>query len=202
MNFDTKNASPSPRQKELLQVAYRLGATKAGIIPANSVSVEEKLAHICRAPQCENYGLSPSCPPHVSGPTGFRTLFKTVTHAVVIRIEIPSSVLFSDERREVMALLHEVVAGIEKAAKQLGYANPTAFAGGSCKDIFCHGHADCRRLSKEGTCRNPQYARQSMSGFGINVSKLMASAGWSEDKESAADSDAEPMSWVAGLVLI
>lgn len=189
-------------RNELLAVAFRLGATKVAIIPASAVCVDDKLAEICREPQCENYGLSPSCPPHVSGPDGFRTLLKTASHAVVVRIEVPSAVLFSEERNEVMALLHEVVAGVEKTAKQLRYPKPTAFAGGSCKTIFCHDHFECRRLSKKGTCRNPQYARPSMSGFGIHVSKLMSAAGWSGEKETANDPDTEPMSWVTGMVLI
>jgi predicted metal-binding protein len=203
MLFDTKKETVTSHLKDLIQLSYRLGATNAGIISPMDISVEDDLVSFCREPRCENYGLSPSCPPHVAGPSGFRSLLKTAKHAIVIRIVVPSAVLFSNERREVMALLHEIVAGIEQAAVRMGYADAKAFAGGSCKNIFCHEHANCRRLSKKGDCRNPQHARPSMSGFGINVSKLMKAAGWSGVINSpAADSDTESMSWVTGLIVI
>jgi len=42
-----------------------------------------------------------------------------------------------------------------------------------------------------------------MSGFGINVTKLMQSAGWPHKKATRQQaSDEESMTWVAGLILI
>jgi predicted metal-binding protein len=85
----------------------------------------------------------------------------------------------------------------------MGYSDSRAFAGGCCKDIFCRDHEGCRVLSGDGQCRNPQYARPSMSGFGINVSKLMHVAGWPADINiHEADSDTASMTWVAGLIMI
>lgn len=162
--------------------------------------METALADLCNESQCENYGLSPSCPPHVSGPAGFRNLQKESRHAIAIRIVVPSSALFSDERRDIMKLLHEIVANVEHAAVSMGYRNSKAFAGGSCKKIFCNDHADCRVLSEGKECRHPEWARPSMSGFGINVSELMKSCGWSG--EINMREDAGSMSWVAGLILI
>ena len=162
---------------ELKQLAFRLGAGAVGIIGAGDVPVDDDLANVCRETPCEAYGLSPSCPPHVSGPAGFRKLIRKTRHAVVIRLDVPSSIMFSNERNEVMQLLHEIVSGVERAAVRMGYTESKGFAGGSCKKIFCREHAACRVLSGEGECRNPQYARPSMSGFGINVLKLLQKAG-------------------------
>ena len=121
----------------------------------------------------------------------------------MVRIDVPTAVMFSDERREIMQLLHEIVAGVEDKASAMGHAATRAFAGGSCKNIFCRDHTACRVLSKAGECRNPRFARPSMSGFGINVSKLMHSAGWSLEKATRAQaSDEESMTWVAGLIMI
>lgn len=189
--------------KELVKLAYRLGASNAGLVSARGIRVEDNLAALCLKPRCEHYGLSPGCPPHVSGPAAFRRWLKKCRHAIAIRIVVPSSVLFSGERREVMQLLHEIVAGIEQAAIDRGYTGSKAFAGGSCKDIFCRTHTDCRVLSGNGSCRNPQSARPSMSGFGIHVGGLMELAGWPADtgsRNTAADPD--PTSWVAGLIVI
>ena len=85
-------------------------------------------------------------------------------------------ILLSSERRDIMKLLCEIVAGIEQAAVKTGYLNSKSFAGGSCKRIFCHDYTDCRVLSEGGEWQNPRYAQPSMSGFGINVSMLMQTA--------------------------
>jgi predicted metal-binding protein len=124
-------------------------------------------------------------------------------YSIVVRIDVPTSAMFSDERREIMQLLHEIVAGVEKKAAGMGYKGTKAFAGGSCKYLFCRDHTTCRVLAEKGECRNPQSARPSMSGFGINVSRLMHSAGWSLEKATRAQaSDEESMTWVAGLIMI
>ena len=201
----TQTEASTQKLNDLLQLAYRSGASGVGIISASHVPVEDHLANVCREIRCETYGLSPSCPPHVSGPSGFRELIRKTRHAVVIRIDIPSSVMFSNERNEVMQLLHEIVSSVEQEAVRMGYGESKAFAGGSCKKIFCRDHAACRVLSEEGECRNPQYARPSMSGFGINVLKLMQKAGIPVDKSPTPDQDGyheKSMSWLAGLVMV
>jgi len=81
--------------------------------------------------------------------------------------------------------------------------NSKGFAGGSCKQLFCRDHIDCRVLAEGRTCRHPDRARQSMSGFGINVSKLLQAAGWRMDKITRdTDPDDMPMGSVSGLVSI
>lgn len=189
--------------EELVRLARTLGSSDVRAISAKEISVEDKLANLCREPKCMNYGLSPSCPPHVGGPSEFRNLKKHYEQAIVVRLVVPSAALFSDERKDIMRLLHEIVAGIEQGAVQMGFISAKAFAGGSCKNIFCEAHAACRVLSENGECRNPRQARPSMSGFGINVSELMKVCGWPGDiKTSEAEAAGEPMSWVAGLVLV
>ncbi|HPD61413.1 MAG TPA: DUF2284 domain-containing protein [Thermodesulfobacteriota bacterium] len=189
--------------KELVRLACSLGASDAHIISSSDIVIENDLANFCREPQCENYGLSPSCPPHVSGPSVFRELQKSIKWAIVVRIDVSSAMLFSEERRKVMRLLHEIVAAIEQTAVGMGYPDSKAFAGGSCKKIFCHDHATCRILSEDSECRNPQHARPSMSGFGINVSALMKVCGWpSTINTRGPESGTNSMSWVAGLVLV
>jgi len=195
---------PKEELNNLVQTAIRLGASDAGIIPSADIVVDDDLAKLCNGdPPCENYGLAPSCPPHVSGPAGFRNWQKASRYAIVVRIDIPTAIMFSSERREVMQLLHEIVASVEMEASGMGYNDSKAFAGGSCKKIFCREHAQCRVLAEPGECRNPQSARPSMSGFGINVSELLQSAGWPGKMASPKEaSDSESMTWVAGLIVL
>lgn len=187
----------------LISQACLAGATEVRMLSPAEISVEDRLVLFCSEPRCENYGLSPSCPPHVAGPVGFERLREKSRSALIVRLEVPSAVLFSNERKEVMRLLHEIVAGIELAAVALGYSGSKAFAGGSCKDLFCHNYLFCQVLAHEGPCRNPRMARPSMSGFGINVAKMMEAAGWSVTKNSPlTDPVVEAMTWVAGLIMI
>lgn len=187
----------------LIRQACLAGASEVRMLSPAEIVVEDALVRFCSEPRCENYGLSPSCPPHVAGPVGFERLRQKSRTSLVVRLEIPSSVLFSSERKEVMRLLHEIVAGLELAAIDLGYSGSKAFAGGSCKDLFCQEHLCCRVVERQEPCRNPRSARPSMSGFGINVGKMMEAAGWSAAKNiPSMDPEAESMTWVAGLVMI
>jgi predicted metal-binding protein len=189
--------------KPLLRRALQLGATAAALIRVDAISVEEGLARLCREPQCQNFGRSLSCPPHVGGPEYFRRLQRAFRDALVVKIDVPTAVLLSDERVEVMGLLHGVVSGVERSARSMGFEGAAGFAGGACKRLFCADHRACRALSERKACRHPETARPSMSGFGINVSRLMQAAGWSGET-IVRDGIAEPtnMSWVAGLVMV
>ncbi len=187
----------------LIQEAQESGATGLAIISTKSIVVDDELADRCREPRCENYGLSRSCPPHVSGPSVFRKKLEEFSQAIFLRIDVPSEILYSSEGRQIFQLLHEVVSGIERSAVKMGFDRAQAYAGGSCKKIFCHDHPECLALAEKGACRNPGYARHSMSGFGINVAKLYEAAGWTmgattRDSMSTGDKTAS----VCGLVLV
>ena len=187
----------------LIQDAQKSGASEAKIISARDIVVEHHLADMCREPRCENYGLSKSCPPHVSGPLVFKENLEKFSQAIFFKIDVPSEMLYSRERSEVFQLLHEIAAQIEISAVKMGFVRAQAYAGGSCKKIFCHDHTECLALSEKGECRNPQYARPSMSGFGINVAKLFKTAGWKMNwTANDTDSTATQMANVCGLVLI
>lgn len=187
---------------QLKQEAVRLGATDAVIIRSRDIWAVEELAELCNGEYvCPNYGRAASCPPHVEGPDHFRKWQDQSQYAVIVKIELPSSTLFSDDRNDVMRLLHTVVAGIEKKAVDLGYPKSRAFAGGSCKSLFCKDYETCSEIDDRQPCRFKNDARPSMSGFGIDVVKLMESSGWSSKKAELNPSD-DDISWVAGLVLI
>jgi predicted metal-binding protein len=190
---------------KLIEYALENGATDAKIISNGDIGVEDRLAGMCRDPECENYGLSKSCPPHVSGPDGFRELLERYDRAVFFKIDVPTEILVSgtEDRREVFQLLHEIGAGMEGSAKEMGYADALAFAGGSCKKIFCHDQPVCRVVKEGGDCRHPDSARASMSGYGVDVSKLMQIAGWKMDRVTGeTDPESVPMGSLSGLVLI
>jgi predicted metal-binding protein len=189
--------------KKLIQFAHKSGASEATIVSTKDIIVDNNLADKCREPRCENYGMSKSCPPHVSGPSGFRKQLEKFSQGIFFNIHVPSEILYSNEGFEFFHLLHEIASGIEHSAIKMGFANAQAYAGGPCKKIFCNDHAECLAISEKGICRNPQYARPSMSGFGINVAKLVETAGWNADGiKHEADSTTSKMANIYGLILI
>ncbi len=105
------------------------------------------------------------------------------------------------ERRHIFELLHGTAAFVESQANALGFTRARAFAGGSCKTIFCHDKPKCKRLLKKAICRHPDTARPSMSGFGINVGKLINAAGW-DAEPLGKGTPASETAGVYGLVLI
>ncbi len=187
----------------LKQTAIRFGATDSAVISSGDIRTDNDLAALCSGEYtCPNYGLAASCPPHVEGPEQFRKWQEKSRYSITVKIELPTSVMFSDERKEVMRLLHQVVAGVEKRAVELGFSRSRAFAGGSCKPLFCEENNTCCVVADKLPCRHENDARPSMSGFGIDVIQLMNTSGWPVVKTEQHKGGPEDSSWVAGLILL
>lgn len=187
--------------ENLLAFALETGFSQAaGIAPAE-IQVENHLAANCREPRCPNYGMSASCPPHVGGPASMRRYIDTSSHALVLRLEVDSASLLGEERPQAFRLLHELTATVENEGRRLGFSFALGFAGGSCKNCFCHDEKDCAQISSD-TCRHPSMARQSMSGFGVNVGALMKTAGFTARLFSSEDQGSENLTWIAALILL
>ena len=188
--------------QQIIQTALDNGASQAAVISPKDIFTKQSFANFCKDPGCPNYGNSMSCPPHVSGPEGFRKKLEQSQYAVAIRLEVDAASLLGDERPQVFRLLQEMTAATELKAKSLGFTKSEGFAGGSCKRSFCDTYDSCRVLAGDGTCRNPDTARPSMSGHGVNVGKMMKAAGWGAKFFSFRDKNAEQMVWLAGVVLL
>lgn len=190
--------------EQLTKEAKKLGATSCAIISSKDIQVKDNLAALCSGEYtCPNYGLSANCPPYVKGPAAFRKWQALSRYSITVKIELPTSVMFSDERNGVMRLLHQIVAAVEKKAVETGFKNAKAFAGGSCKELFCEDQAVCRAAAENKPCRHIASARPSMSGFGIDVTQLMTSSGWLSSKaEKSYLSDKDSTSWVTGLIML
>jgi len=188
---------------DLMKEAIASGASAAALVSTSDIIIDPDLAEKCITPRCENYGLSKSCPPHVGGPSAMKKKLETMSQGIFFKINVPSDMLYSSDRRELFQLLHETGAGVERSAVKMGFANAQAYAGGSCKEIFCHSHYQCRLISEKGACRHPNHSRPSMSGFGVNVAALAKTAGWAKKKGAQTlDSTGVKMEPIFGLILI
>jgi len=205
--MDMKNGEYIDMQQQyahLTEKALKLGASTCVAMESKVIQVKDDLAALCNGEYtCPNYGLGASCPPNVEGPAEFRKWQAQSQYSIIVKIELPSSIMFSNERKGVMRLLHQIVAGVEQKAIETGFEKSKAFAGGSCKDLFCDDQENCCVLSEDKPCRHIESARPSMSGFGIDVTQLMTSCGWPGQKAERSDAfDNESTSWVVGLILL
>jgi predicted metal-binding protein len=185
---------------DLVDLAISLGASDAKIIPAQDILAEDYLAGLCLETKCPNYGLSPTCPPNVEGPAWLREYLKGIDWALVLKLELPADLMYSEQRLEIGKLLHFMVIQIETAAREMGLGKSRGFAGGSCKNLFCRDEVQCRVLYGDGQCRNPDSARPSISGYGINTNHLNKAAGWAP--AGGTKGGPQGMSTRYGLVLL
>ncbi len=159
----------------LRERALALGASAAEILAADRLSSEDDLAAFCTS--CEGYGQTANCPPQVMTAAQFRERLRGFGQVLVFRIDVPARVLMTDERFPYSRQIHEMAAELERAARADGYAGAAGLAAGSCKPLFC-GEFDGCAVLEGGTCRYPDGARPSVSGFGINVFRLCEVLGW------------------------
>ena len=186
-------------EESIIEYAIGFGVSDAKIINTADIEVDTKLAAICRDDKCPNYGLAPSCPPHVMSPEKFKKRLARYQSALVFKFDIPTNVLFGHERYEVLHLLHETTSSLKDFSIAVGYSDAMAIAGGSCKKAFCKNHKSCPVINEAGKCRHPHKACPSMSGLGINFNKITKLMGWESGKTQKNE---EPTSNMAGIVLL
>ena len=189
--------------EDLIQKALQEGAHDAATLEPDRILVQDHLAALCADLKCEGYGQSMSCPPQVSGPTWFKARLAQASLVLAFKFDVPTEILHSSQRWDLFGLLHQTAAGLEAIARQAGFENSFGLAGGSCKNIFCSSHYQCQVLSAGGPCRNPDSARPSMSGFGVNVKDLAGVLNWPMES-TVSDPTAGQMSTalLAGMVVV
>lgn len=189
----------NPLQDLLTEYCMELGVSEVKIIPSAKISIEQHLSDICKNERCPGYGLAPSCPPHVMSTDKFKSLVNQYQFALIFKFDIPTNILFGNDRHEVLHLLHETSSAIKAFALKNTCANAMAIAAGSCKQIFCKKHTECSVITNSGKCRFPKTACPSMSGLGININNIIRHLGWDNIKTKENE---KPKSNMIGIVLL
>lgn len=193
-------------------IALEVGASACEIIPADWVSVDERVRLKCFVPRCFRAGESPNCPPYTPGVDEVRRALGKYRWAVLFKIDIEplSDYLISqsrtpEQRRQVLYYhrkTNDVVCHLEGLAFRDGYCLAMGFGGGSCKDYLCNGMV-CQFLDS-GRCRAPLKARPSMEAMGINVLELVNKVGWQVYPIAYAEDDpgSIPCAISVGIVFV
>ncbi|UCG13123.1 MAG: DUF2284 domain-containing protein [Deltaproteobacteria bacterium] len=187
--------------------ALELGATRAKIIKAEEIPVDERVTLKCQIPRCFGYGVSAHCPPNTLKPEELRHCLKKYRRAVFFVKDVPSEVVVRDkatikERVAAYEDMFKLVNEVESMAFYDGHYLAFGFAAGSCRHTFCGQEKGCRALEGE-KCRLSLRSRPSMEAVGIDVFKMVASAGW-DIYPIGSDAKPEdiPKGTLAGIVIV
>jgi predicted metal-binding protein len=188
--------------------AIELGASDAKTIGMDDVIIDERVLAKCVYPKCPGYGTNVNCPPHAMSLDDTRKLISRFSHAVFVKIDVPSEHtagkqaieknLGSPYRRQIS----EIIAKLEAEAFHDGYHLALAFGSGSCKALLCPDK-ECDVLVPGKGCPHRLKARSPMEAVGMDVYTMAVRAGWDiYPIGDATDPSAVPYGLRLGLVLI
>lgn len=189
------------------QKAIELGATRAAVLNADEIPVDERVTLKCRIPRCFGYGACAHCPPHTIKPAELRELLRKYRKAVFFTRDIPPEVIVRNkatikERVDAYQSIFKMVSDIESMAFYDGHYLAFGFAAGSCRHTYCGQQKSC--LALEGDkCRFSLLSRPSMEAVGIDVYRMVAGLGWDiYPIGSSAKAEAIPKGILAGIVIV
>jgi len=189
------------------QKALELGATKAAIVKAGEIPVDDRAALKCQIPLCFGYGTNPNCPPHTLKPRELREILSKYDCAVFFTMDVPPEVIVRDkatikERVTAYQEVFSIVNEVESMAFYDGYYLAFGLAAGSCRHTFCGQQPSCTVMEGE-KCRVSLRSRPSMEAVGIDVYRMVASQGWDiYPIGSDAEPEDMPKGTLAGIVVI
>ncbi len=187
--------------------ALELGASRAAVIEASGIEVDELVTLKCRVPRCFGYGVCAHCPPHTVKPGELKEYLKRYRWAVFFTMDVPAGVIVREkttikERVEAYRKIFHIVSEVESRAFYDGYYLAVGFGAGSCRHTFCGQLEGCAALEGK-KCRFSLRARPSMEAVGIDVYKMAAAAGWDiYPIGSSAKASDVPTGTLAGIVII
>ena len=203
-----RQAARLPKDLEkYCQKALELGATKAKIVPAQEIVVDDRVPLKCQIPRCFGYGAGAHCPPNTLKPQELREILKLYEWAILFIKEVPPEVIVRDkatikERVAAYQDMFKIVSELESMAFYDGHYLAFGFGAGSCRHTFCGQQENCQAM-EEKRCRFSLLARPSMEAVGMDVYKMVTQAGWDiYPIGSGAKPGDMPYGTLAGIVIV
>ena len=161
----------NPLTQAVIADALSLGAYKASVIPTAAIELDAAFRRMCEANACGVYGKCWMCPPDVGGIDELMASVASYDYALVYQTVSALEDSYDFE-------------GMQEAKKQhykLSAALRTVFDQQSIHTVLhlgCGGCGVCDVCAKRSgdPCRFPHLALPSLEAYGVNVSKLAATA--------------------------
>ena len=207
INTDMNQGLLAEHMKKYERKALELGASRAAIIRAADIPVDERVVLKCQIPRCFGYGAGAHCPPNTLKPAELREQLKKFEWAVFFTLDVEPEVVVRNkatikERVGAYLQVFKTVSSLESLAFYDGHYFAFGLGAGSCRHSFCGQQETCAALEGK-KCRFALTSRPSMEAVGIDVYKLAASAGWDiYPIGSGADANCVPKGVLAGIVIV
>ena len=161
----------NPLTQAVIADALSLGAYKASVIPTAAIELDAAFRRMCEANACGVYGKCWMCPPDVGGIDELMASVASYDYALVYQTVSALEDSYDFE-------------GMQEAKKQhykLSAALRALFAQKGISislHLGCGGCGVCEVCAKRNgeVCRFPHLALPSLEAYGVNVSKLAATA--------------------------
>lgn len=155
--------------EQMIQTVCSLGALKANVIPTGEIVTDASFRDICASNGCGVYGKCWMCPPDIGEIHELMAVIPTYRYALVYQTVSPLEDSFDIE-------------GMQAAKKEFGKLVQkvrAAFPDPGMLHLGAGGCGVCAVCAKRENkpCRFPDRAVAPLEGYGINVSRLAASAG-------------------------
>ncbi len=172
------------------------GVSRAAVIPAQDIIVDEKVRWKCLYPVCFGIGSSPCCPPNTPPVEECRNVIHSFRYGIVFQMDVPV-IDFSYAVEEFLtenppdgtAMSRHFISNtsvcnqIEAQANSMGYRQAVSFSAGPCMGLqtgtcgYVIGGSNCAVLQGK-TCRNFLKVRPAMEAMAIDVIGTILPLGW------------------------
>ncbi len=194
------------------------GISRAAIISAKDVIVDERVRWKCQYPICFGYNSSPCCPPHTPPVDECERVIHSFRYGVILQMDAPVED-FTGENWPEKCGIHfygnnVLVGQIEAQANSMGYRQAVGFQAGPCllcgtlsgeymRDKDPSNNVPCAVL-QGGQCRNFLKARPAMEAMAIDVIGTIQPLGWNMVYIGGSTNDPAdiPCASTVGLVLV
>ena len=157
---------------KLVAATLENGAYKANIIKAECIVTDRVFRDMCISNACGMYGKCYMCPPDIGDIDTLMAEVKTYDYALVYQTvtELEDSYDF-EGMIDAKKLCTKIAQKLRGEFKALDISNALHLGAGGC--------GVCEKCAKQvdEPCRFPELALPSLEAYGVNVSKLAASAG-------------------------
>lgn len=195
------------------------GVSRAAIIPAKDVIVDERVRWKCQYPLCFGYNSSPCCPPHTPPVDECRRVIHSFRYGIIVQMDGPVEDFTGEDWPATSAghflATNELVGQIEALANSMGYRQAVGFQAGPCilcgaltpESIECHEPqkktATCAVL-RGRTCPKFLRARPAMEAMAIDVIGTVQPLGWNLVYIGGSTNDPAdiPCASTVGMVLV
>ena len=157
--------------EKLIALPLSLGAYKANVIETKAISLDRAFRDMCASNACGMYGKCWMCPPDVGEIDDLMSEVRQYDYALVYQTvtELEDSYDF-EGMQEAKKQHYKLSAALRTVFDQQGIHTVLHLGCGGC------GVCDvCAKRSGE-VCRFPHLALPSLEAYGVNVSKLAATA--------------------------